>query len=105
MTEKLPLTAVGVTRKDQLDAAVGEIREIIFGVMGQFVRTFFAPESSETFVECFFNFSSVLLIIYGVLLCCRRKVVKWTIFIVCAAILLVPFILIKPKLNRVAITK
>ena len=35
LTEKLPLTAVGVTRKDQLDAAVGEIREIVFGVMGQ----------------------------------------------------------------------
>ena len=65
-----------------------------------FIRTFFAPESSETFVECFFNFASVMLIVYGVLLCCRRKVVKWTIFIVCAAILLVPFILIKPKMDR-----
>ncbi len=65
-----------------------------------FIRTFFAPESNETFVECFFNFASIMLIVYGVLLCCRRKVVKWTIFVICAATLLVPFILIKPKMDR-----
>ena len=65
-----------------------------------FIRTFFAPESSETFVECFFNFCSVMLVVYGILFRFRRSPVKRMILIIFPVILLIPFILTKPRMDQ-----
>ena len=65
-----------------------------------FLRYIFAPDSPETLVEQFFNYSAVMVIIAAAgMLIKNPKVRKWSIAIA-AALLLLPFIFTKPVLDK-----
>lgn len=64
-----------------------------------FLRTFFAPDSPEILIEQAFNYTLLLLIVWGLLMAVprgRRKILR----IFTAGLLLIPFLLTEPKLDK-----
>ena len=67
-----------------------------------FLRSFFAPESTEYCIEQIFNYALLALIAVP-LVCCifRKKILKKITAIVTLILLALPFIIVQPKLERV----
>ena len=63
-----------------------------------FLRTFFAPDSSEYLVEQLFNYAFVALLLWGILQLVRRRKLRRILLIVLLTLLIFPFALTKPKL-------
>ena len=71
-------------------------------VVFPFLRSFFAPDSSEVLVEKFFNYMFCMLLSYGVLrLMFLRNIKLRKIFIVVAALLwLLPFVFVESRMDK-----
>lgn len=65
-----------------------------------FLRTFFAPDSSEYLVEQLFNYAFVALLLWGILQLVRRRKLRRILLIVLLTLLIFPFALTKPKLDK-----
>ncbi len=67
-----------------------------------FLRSFFAPESTEYCIEQLFNYSLAAIIICAIIrLVIRSKKLRRIVQILLLMLLLIPFIAVKPKLERV----
>ena len=72
------------------------------GLQIPFWRSFFAPESTEFFIEKFFNYSMLLLpLLLLIRLLCNKKFLRRILYAVTALLLLLPFIFTQSKLERV----
>ena len=72
------------------------------GLSLPFLRTFFAPESTEYCIEQIFNYAlSAALAVLLTALIVRKKTIRKFVITAVLALLILPFILTKPKLERV----
>ena len=72
------------------------------GMSLPFLRSFFAPESTEYSIEQLFNYSLLALAVYFLLhLLIRARRCRRIVTIIVLLGLILPFILVKPKLERV----
>ena len=66
-----------------------------------FLAAFFAPDSPEYFIEQLFNYLLLFLPAWGVMQFCRKKVLRRVLIGILAIILLVPFLMAKPVVDKV----
>ena len=67
-----------------------------------FLRSFFAPESTEFFIEKLFNFALLALLPSAIiLLAVKKRLVRNLLLAGLLLLLMLPFVLVKPKLERV----
>ena len=73
------------------------------GLQAPFLRSFFAPESTEFFIEQLFNYAAVaILVLLPVRWCLNKKLkLRRIVTLLFLVLLLIPFIVVKPKLERV----
>ena len=72
------------------------------GWSSPFWRTFFAPDSPEYLIEQSFNYALLLLTVWGAVRLIFRKMLRlrrW-ITVIAAVLLLLPFVLIKPRMDK-----
>ena len=70
------------------------------GVEFPFLRTFFAPDSSEYLVEQLFNYAFAALLLWGVLQLVRWRKLRRILLAFLLILLIFPFALTKPKLDK-----
>ncbi len=71
------------------------------GVRLPFLPFLFAPDSTEFLIEQFFNFTLLFLpIALVIVLAARRKLLRWILLAVAALLLLIPFAMARPKLDK-----
>ncbi len=72
------------------------------GTSFPFLRYFFAPDSSETLIECIFNYFLIYIPVFIFSLICfkRQKKLRYCLLVIFAVIWLIPFILVKPRMDR-----
>lgn len=72
------------------------------GLSMPFLRSFFAPESTEFFIEKLFNFALLALLPSAIiLLAVKKRLVRKLLLAGLLLLLMLPFVLVKPKLERV----
>lgn len=72
------------------------------GLQFPFWRTFFAPESTEYCIEQIFNYALLASAVTALTVCViRRRILRKMLIIIFLLLLALPFILIRPKLERV----
>ncbi|MBQ8756568.1 MAG: ABC transporter permease [Lentisphaeria bacterium] len=70
------------------------------GVTFPFLAAFFAPDSPEYFIEQLFNWLLLFLPCWGMMQFCRRKVIRRSVLSVIAVLLLLPFLLAEPVVDK-----